>query len=120
MYADKKVTAPSAEDIDLAAEVFSLLADPTRIRLILALGGADELTVGALADAVGKNPSGVSQHLARLRFARIVTTRQDGTKVWYRLAEEHPLALVHEAVKQAEHAVANGQPPAHHAAEARR
>ncbi|WP_053353669.1 ArsR/SmtB family transcription factor [Leucobacter musarum] len=116
MNADKKVCGlnPSSEFVDLAAEVLGLLADPTRIRIILALRGADELPVNALAEAVGKKPSGVSQHLARLRMARMVTTRQEGTSVYYRLTDEHALALVTEAIKQAEHAVSNGQLPPHH------
>ncbi|WP_027020429.1 ArsR/SmtB family transcription factor [Corynebacterium sputi] len=105
---------PSSEYIDLAAEVLSILSDPTRIRIILALRRAGELGVGELAESVGKRPSGVSQHLARLRMARMVTTRQEGTRVLYQLADEHALVLVIEAVKQAEHSVAHGQIPPHH------
>lgn len=101
---------PSSEYVDLAAELLGLLSDPTRIRIVLALrrADADELSVTALAEVTGKKPSGVSQHLARLRMARMVTTRQEGTSVLYRLADEHALKLVGEAVRQAEHAVAGG------------
>ncbi|MFT3876293.1 MAG: metalloregulator ArsR/SmtB family transcription factor [Propioniciclava sp.] len=118
MHADTNVGEfdPSPEYIDLAAEVLALLSDRTRIRIVLALKRAGELPVNALAEIVGKKPSGVSQHLARLRMARMVTTRQEGTSVLYRLSDEHALALVIEAVKQAEHAVANGQIPPHHRA----
>ncbi|MCI2264836.1 ArsR/SmtB family transcription factor [Sediminivirga luteola] len=105
---------PSSEYVDLAAEVLGILSDPTRIRIVLALRQDDELPVGALAEIVGKKPSGVSQHLARLRMARMVTTRQEGTSVLYRLTDEHTVTLVAEAIKQAEHAVANGQMPPHH------
>lgn len=105
---------PSSQYVDLAAEVLRLIADPTRIRIVLALNQADELSVNALAEIVGKKPSGVSQHLARLRMAHMVTTRQEGTSVLYRLADEHAVKLVAEAVKQAEHAVANGRIPPHH------
>ncbi|MGP5930460.1 ArsR/SmtB family transcription factor [Corynebacterium glyciniphilum] len=105
---------PHSEYVELAAEVFSLLADPTRVRIVLALHRDNELSVGDLAEIVDKAPSGVSQHLARLRMARVVTTRQDGTRVWYRLADEHVFTLVSEAVKQAEHTVSNGQIPPHH------
>lgn len=105
---------PSSEFVDLAAEVLGLLSDPTRIRIVLALREAEELPVNALAELVGKKPSGVSQHLARLRMARMVTTRQEGTSVLYRLTDEHAVALVVEAIKQAEHAVANGHIPPHH------
>lgn len=118
MNADKQVlvTGVSPEYVDLAAEVLGILSDPTRIRIILALQQADELPVNALAEVVGKKPSGVSQHLARMRMARMVTTRPDGTSVLYRLADEHAVTLVLEAIKQAEHAVANGQIPPHHRA----
>lgn len=118
MNADKKTQDVDSEFVDLAAEVLALLSDPTRIRLILALRATDELSVGELAETVRKNPSGVSQHLARLRMARMVTTRQDGTKVLYRLADEHALSVILEAVRQAEHSVAAaGQTPLHHTVE---
>lgn len=105
---------PSSGYVDLAAEVLGILSDPTRIRIVLALRQGGELAVNALAEIVGKKPSGVSQHLAKLRMARMVTTRQEGTSVRYRLTDEHALAVVIEAIKQAEHAVANGQVPPHH------
>lgn len=105
---------PSPEYIDLAAEVLGLLSDSTRIRIVLALRRAEELSVNALAQIVGRRPSGVSQHLARMRLARMVTTRQEGTRVLYRLTDEHAVTLVLEAVKQAEHAVADGHLPPHH------
>jgi len=118
MDADSKLPTlwPDPEYVDLAAEVMSILSDTTRIKIVLALSEADELPVNALAEIVGKKPSGVSQHLSKLRMARMVTTRQEGTSVLYRLADEHALALVVEAIKQAEHAVANGQTPMHHQA----
>lgn len=116
MDADKQKDVPlESSFVEIAAEVLSLLSDPTRIRIILALGQHDEMSVNGLAAAVGKKPSGVSQHLAKLRMSRMVTTRHQGTSVYYRLTDEHALALVTEAINQAEHAVANGQPPAHHA-----
>lgn len=119
MDADKQITglALDSEFVDLAAEVFGLLSDPTRIRIIIALRQNTEMSVTALAEAVGKNPSGVSQHLARLRMARMVSTRQEGTSVIYQLADAHSVRLVAEAIKQAEHTIANGlTPPKHHQA----
>ncbi|WP_435298603.1 ArsR/SmtB family transcription factor [Timonella sp. A28] len=116
MHADNESyeVNPDSEYVELAAEVLGLLSDPTRIRIVCALAQASELSVSALASIVKKKPSGVSQHLARLRMARIVTTRQDGTSVLYRLVDEHALSLVTEAVKQAEHAVSHGAIPPHH------
>ncbi len=106
------------EYVELAVEVFSMLADATRVRLILAMRNAGEMSVNHLADVVCKSPAAVSQHLAKLRLARMVTTRQDGTRVFYRLVDEHACDLVADAIKQAEHAIANGTPPRHHHAPA--
>ncbi|WP_341728573.1 metalloregulator ArsR/SmtB family transcription factor [Brooklawnia sp.] len=105
MYADTPIdSAADSEYVELAAEVFSLLSDPTRIRIVLALE-AGELPVNELAERVGKAPAAVSQHLAKLRWAKVVQTRQDGTRVYYSLIDEHALELVHQAVFQAEHVV---------------
>lgn len=103
-----------SEYVELAVEVFSMLADATRVRLVLALRNAGEMSVNHLADVVEKPPAAVSQHLAKLRLARMVTTRQDGTRVFYRLADEHACDLVSDAIKQAEHSIANGSTPRHH------
>ena len=97
--------------VDVAVEVFSMLADPTRVRIVLALAEG-ELSVGTLADLVGKQPAAVSQHLAKMRLARIVLTRHQGTRVFYRLANEHIGRLVGDAMFQAEHAVDDH--PSHH------
>jgi len=105
---------PDSEYVELAVEVFAMLADATRVRIILALRGSGEMSVNHLADVVDKSPAAVSQHLAKLRLARMVTTRQDGNRVFYQLSDEHASDLVSDAVKQAEHAVANGGVPRHH------
>ncbi|GAB2743559.1 metalloregulator ArsR/SmtB family transcription factor [Salinifilum aidingensis] len=106
MYEDKKACTfgVRSEYVDLAVEVFTLLADATRVRIILALREA-ELSVNEIAESVGKSPTAVSQHLAKLRWGRIVRTRQDGTRMYYSLADDHARQLVTEAVRQAEHAL---------------
>lgn len=120
MYADDEALEVEGGYIDAAAEVFSMLADATRVRIVLALG-EEELPVSRLADLLGKPPAAVSQHLAKLRLARMVSTRKEGTRVFYRLANKHTRALVAEAIFQAEHALEDAPP--HHrdaAASARR
>ncbi len=114
MNADNKVCSLDADSqyVELAVEVFSMLADATRVRIILALRNG-EMAVGALAELLGKTPASVSQHLAKMRLARMVATRQEGTKVLYRLENEHARQLVVDAIHQAEHAL--GGTPAHHA-----
>lgn len=102
----------SEESIDLAVTVFGMLADATRVRILLALG-AGETTVSALAAAVERPVPAVSQHLAKLRLARMVTTRQEGTHVHYRLADDHAIELIDTAIHQARHML--GVAPAHRA-----
>jgi DNA-binding transcriptional ArsR family regulator len=97
--------------VELAVEIFKMLADATRIRIVLALRDG-ELSVNTLADVVGKSPAAVSQHLAKLRLARVVMTRHEGNRVFYRLANEHAHQLVTGAVFQAEHSVEDQ--PRHH------
>ncbi|KHL09992.1 DNA-binding transcriptional ArsR family regulator [Mumia flava] len=118
MHADTKEVQVGIDSpyVDLAAEVFTLLADPTRIRIILVLRSG-ESSVGNLAETVGKSPAAVSQHLAKLRWGRIVRARQEGNRVYYSLVDEHARTLVTQAVFQAEHAV--DEQPAHHAPSAR-
>ncbi len=101
-----------SEYVELAVELFSMLADATRVRIVLALRD-QELSVNRLAEVVAKSPAAVSQHLAKLRLARIVVTRQEGTKVFYRLANEHVRQVVADAIFQAEHSL--GEQARHHA-----
>lgn len=118
MDADKEVTPspddvelPFPEEVDLAVEVFRLIAEPTRVRLLWALMGR-ELSVNQLARTVGKPAAGVSQHLAKLRMARLVHTRREGTQVFYRIENEHVSQLVQDAMFHAEHVTR--RVPAHH------
>lgn len=103
---------PDSQYVELAVEVFAMLADATRVRIILALRDAEELSVNHLADIVDKSPAAVSQHLAKMRLSRIVAARQDGTRVFYRLENEHATQLVTDAIFQAEHSL--GGTPRHH------
>ena len=80
-----------------------MLADATRVRLLWALLGG-ELAVNELAHAVGKPATAVSQHLAKLRMARLVRTRRDGTRVFYRIEDDHVRQLVQDAIFHADHA----------------
>lgn len=97
--------------MDLAVEVFRLLADATRIRILWALIGR-ELPVNAIAEQVQRPATSVSQHLAKLRMGRLVQTRREGTQVIYRLENEHVQQLVRDAVHNAEHAGTGT--PSHH------
>lgn len=93
---------PTPDEVDLATEVFQMLADGTRFRLLLALVD-DELPVNDLSQVADKPPAGVSQHLAKLRLARLVATRREGPRVFYRLENGHVRQLIVDVLNHAEH-----------------
>ena len=118
MDVDKPICGrePDGQYVELAVEVFGMLADATRVRIILALRDG-EMPVNQLAGLVDKSPAATSQHLAKLRMARIVTTRRQGQTIFYSLANEHAKQLVTDAIFQAEHAL-DHDPRHHHGGEA--
>jgi DNA-binding transcriptional ArsR family regulator len=99
------------EQAALIVEVFRMLADATRVQVLWALADR-EMSVNELAEHVGKPAPSVSQHLAKLRMARLVRTRRAGTTIFYSLENEHIRQLVTDAVFNAEHA--GPGVPAHH------
>jgi DNA-binding transcriptional ArsR family regulator len=113
MRADSQLrrSQPEAEQVNVAVEVFQMLADPTRVRLLWELL-AQEMSVNELATAVDKSPSGVSQHLAKLRAVRLVATRRQGNQIFYRIENAHVSQLVEDGIYQAEH-TSDGVPRHH-------
>jgi len=105
MRADKNACRRRLDDdqVGLVVEVFRMLSDATRVRLLWALVDR-ELSVTELAETVGKPAPAVSQHLAKLRMARLVRTRREGTTIHYSLENSHVAQLVTDAVFNAEHA----------------
>jgi DNA-binding transcriptional ArsR family regulator len=93
---------PADEQVNLAAESFRMLADPTRIKVLWALLQG-ESSVACLADLAGAAPTAVSQHLAKLRLAGLVTGRREGTFVYYSAANDHVRSLLSQALFHADH-----------------
>ncbi|MEA3407964.1 MAG: metalloregulator ArsR/SmtB family transcription factor [Chloroflexota bacterium] len=69
------------------AQVFKILADPTRVRLISLLAG-QELFVGELAGVLDMTLSAVSHHLRLLRQLHLVKARRRGRHVYYSLDDD--------------------------------
>ncbi|HEX3888914.1 MAG TPA: metalloregulator ArsR/SmtB family transcription factor [Phenylobacterium sp.] len=65
------------------ADLFRTLADPTRRAVFERLTGEGELSVGDLTAGAGVSQPAVSQHLAVLRQAGLVTERRDGRHIRY-------------------------------------
>jgi len=70
------------------AEVFRLLGDPTRLRVVLACLN-EARAVGDIAGALEVSPSLVSHHLRLLRAARLVRAERHGREVHYVAADDH-------------------------------
>jgi DNA-binding transcriptional ArsR family regulator len=93
---------PSHGEFQSAVGMLKLLGDETRLRIIWALLDGEH-SVNELAALVGAHPTGVSQHLAKLRLARLVRTRRDGTRIYYVADDAHVRRLVEEVLSHADH-----------------
>lgn len=76
------------------AEMFRLLGDPTRVRILFALLEAGELCVCDIAAAVDTTETKVSQAMRLLRSAGVVRNRRDGRNIFYRLDDAHVRMLL--------------------------
>jgi ArsR family transcriptional regulator, lead/cadmium/zinc/bismuth-responsive transcriptional repressor len=77
-------------DHDQAAEfvrLYKVLANDTRLRLLHAIERAEEISVTDLAAEVGMKPQAVSNQLQRLVGRRIVASRREGSRLFYRIAD---------------------------------
>ena len=111
MHADTQDRSWSDEVVTLAVEVLRVLADPTRLQLAGLLLD-EERGVSELASLLGKPGPAVSQHLAKMRMARLVETRKQGTSVLYRVENGHVRQLVIDTIGHVEHLL--DDVPAHH------
>ena len=136
MHANMQEPEWDEDVITLAVEVLRMLADPTRLRIAGALLGGvhqavhdaqpagrrvdaehdEERSVSELAALLERPVPGVSQHLAKMRLARLVATRKQGNSVLYRIEDDHVRQLVLDTIGHVEHLL--DKVPAHHRASA--
>lgn len=91
---------PGAEEAARLTGLLSLVADPTRARLLYALDVVEELCVGDLALALGVTEDAVGYALRLLRTAGLVTGHKRGRAVFYRLADGFPEPLRDGCLRQ--------------------
>ena len=95
---------PPAADIEQAADVFALLGDPNRLRLLLALLAGGEMCVGDLAASAAMSESATSHAVRWLRAHRIVSSpRRQGRMMYYRLEDAHVRLLLDLALAHTQH-----------------
>ncbi len=98
----------SADEGVRLAELFKLLADPTRVRIMYALLEAGELCVCDLAETVGVPDSSVSHALRLLRTAGVVRNRRAGRMIYYSLDDSHVRLLLDLSREHLRHGEADG------------
>jgi DNA-binding transcriptional ArsR family regulator len=100
---------PADGDIEGLADVFGLLADAGRLRVLVALLEG-EMCVCDLAAVARTSESATSHHLRLLRAHRVVHVRRSGRMAYYRLADGHVRMLVDVALTHIGHAPAAAHP----------
>ncbi len=94
---------PAPETVEDLAQIFGLLADPGRLRLIAALLEGGEMCVCDLAAATGHSMSAASHALRLLRVHNVVKVRRAGRMAYYRLADSHVRMLFDLAITHMRH-----------------
>lgn len=88
--------------LDDLVQVFKLLSDATRLKILVDLLHRPELHVRALCDRLGQSQPAVSHHLALLRVAGLLECRREGKHNYYRLARQRWQGLVAAVFRQVE------------------
>ena len=89
----RRRTLMDPETVTVLAETFSVLGDPTRVRILDVLGSG-ELCVCDIASLVAMSESAVSHQLRLLRTMRLVRPRRAGRQVFYSVDDHHILDLL--------------------------
>ena len=101
-YDVKEFSDMNDETSDRLAELFKVLGDPTRIR-ILSLVTGGEMRVGDIALATSMGQSAISHQLRVLWGARLVKARREGKEAWYSLDDDHVLKLMNQGLDHVSH-----------------
>lgn len=91
--ANALASMPSEEVVLEMSDIFRMLGEPSRLRIVLALMKG-ESCVYHLVEACGGTQSGVSHQLRVLKDNKIVKSRRAGQSVFYSIADEHILEMV--------------------------
>ena len=100
--AEATARIPDHDTVESISRSLHALGEPARLRIVVALHAAGELSVGDVAVAAGTTEPAASQHLRVLRAERLVRNRRQGRVVFYSLADDHikewvELILAHAA-----------------------
>lgn len=88
-----KTILPNEETVFALAELFKVLGDPTRVKILGCLQ-LREMCVGDIAAALDMSASAVSHQLRVLRGIKLVKGRKDGKEVNYSLDDDHVVSIM--------------------------
>lgn len=91
-------------EVNLLADTFKILGDPTRVRIAYALS-KEELCVCDIANLLGVSQSAVSHSLRTLRQMKLVRFRKEGKIAYYSLDDDHISTLLEEGFRHVEELV---------------
>lgn len=82
-----KIKSPYPKEVYAKnAEIYKMMANPKRLEILNILKD-NEVTVDKLSEIVGIRKANTSQHLAILRYLRVVTVRKEGKNSYYKLVD---------------------------------
>lgn len=96
-----RAALPDEDELEDVRVIFWALADKTRLKLLHALRGGQELCVCDVAHVLGMSVSSASHHLRKLRDLRILKYRNDGKMAYYSLRNPIVRVLIERALKAA-------------------
>ncbi|EKF48594.1 putative transcriptional regulator [Thermosipho africanus H17ap60334] len=80
---------PDEQTLNKLTELFKIMGDKTRMKILYALLQVGEMCVCDLSYVLGKSPSAISHQLRVLRQADLVKFRKEGKVVYYSLNDQH-------------------------------
>ncbi len=93
MVIPKKKQAPIAESNEILVKFFKGLGDPTRLRIVQTLLDKEQ-SVSELIKLMGVPQSNISNHLACLKWCGYITSRKEGTSIYYQITDERVKKIV--------------------------
>lgn len=89
-------------DIEKVSQLFKVLADPTRLKILLSLQEG-ERNVTSIGEAVSMEQSAVSHQLKLLRDNRVVKSRREGKAILYSLDDDHVIDILQQTFEHIKH-----------------
>ena len=92
----------SPETVEEVSQIFKVLADPTRIRILYLLS-QEECSVTHIAEVLELSQSAVSHQLSLLRTLRLIKFRREGHTYYYTCDDDHVINLLTQTIRHIEH-----------------